>query len=61
MLHESVAEQQPARLVHLLARFRLAIEAQGRRDAELEAGLARVLRRPRIRRAIKQICEEHER
>jgi hypothetical protein len=57
MLHER-AEQQPARVALLMARFLRAIEAQRRRDAELIAGLERLSCDPRVRRIIRGIVNE---
>lgn len=57
MLHER-AEQQPARVALLMARFLRAIEAQRRRDAEWIATFERVARDPRVRQTIKLLCEE---
>jgi hypothetical protein len=61
MLHEVSTEQQPARLAHLLAQFRRAIDSQRRRDAELVAGLERVSHNPRVRQIIRQIIQENGR
>ena len=58
MLPEVSTGQSPARIAFLVAQFRRAIEAQQRRDAELVAGLERVLHRPRVRQIIREICKE---
>ena len=50
------AGEQPAGLVQLVQRFRVQMDRQRRADAELVAGLERVLSRdPRVRRLIKQV------
>jgi hypothetical protein len=55
MRHEVSAEPQPARVALLMARFLRAVEAQHRRDAELEAALERLARRGIIRRIFQEI------
>ena len=57
MSHER-AEQQPARLPFLVAKFRKAIEAQQRRDAEWIATFERVSRNPRVRQIIREIVDQ---
>jgi hypothetical protein len=47
---DTAAEQQPAWLAALVARFHRAVERQRRADAELEAGLERLARRGVIRK-----------
>lgn len=58
---EPLTISQSARLASLVAQFRRGIERQRRYDAELVAGLERVLSRdPRVRQLIQQIICEKE-
>jgi hypothetical protein len=49
-----------SRLGLLVRQFHRAVEHQRARDAELVAGLERVARDERVRRVIRQICQESE-
>lgn len=48
------------RLAFLVRRFHAQVERQRRADEQLVAGLERVARDERVRRVIKQICQESE-